>query len=269
LTIAIYLEANKDHLKSLHLVFNRYSILSPLLGIFLLLASICYILYGYWISFIMAISGLIYTSMFFIPKMISPLDIWVLLIRVFGLSLYLYIFPVILKEVANILSIFMTPYILQISYLFGYYIFLASIICTLDIQEKMINTVTLLQVLQVYQLRKKEHGIYEYIINFIDKAKTSNIQIPPSCNCQNSDSRTNNGWCELCGIAQNVIIKSLGRSPSDITPEFLPDNEMDNKEIVRNPRVLEDENVYYSQFIDLDAISKEEPFEVLDDEYYD
>ncbi|CAG8709202.1 18390_t:CDS:2, partial [Gigaspora rosea] len=213
------------------------------------------------------------------------------------------------------------------------------------IQEKMINTVTLLQVLQVSRLRTKEHGIYEYIINFIDKVKTSNIQTPPTCQCQNSVNNLNNGWCESCGIgmvpgvilplwtsgnseinkiifntqleskhmfdhiewinhdgfrnikeikkgrfgciyssiwidgpmplfgmarngAQNVIIKSLGRTPSDVTPEFireLADSEMNDKEFGRNPRVLEDEDVYYSQFIDLDAISKEEPFEVLDE----
>lgn len=298
LAIAIYLEANKDHLKSFQLIFNRYSILSPVLGICLAFASIFYILYGYWISFVIAISGLIYTSMFSIPRMISPLNIWVLLIRVFCLSLYLYIFPLMLKEVAYILSLFMPSLMLQLSYLIGYYIFLASTICMLDIQEKMINTVTLLQVLQVSRLRTKEHGIYEYIINFIDKVKTSDIQTPPSCQCQNSVNNLNNGWCESCGIgmvpgvilplwtsgnseinkiifntqleskhmfdhiewinhdgfrdikeikkgrfgciysaiwidgpmplfgmarngAQNVIIKSLGRTPSDVTPEFI------------------------------------------------
>ncbi|CAG8805944.1 20148_t:CDS:1, partial [Racocetra fulgida] len=85
---------------------------------------------------------------------------------------------------------------LRLSYLVGYYIFFASIICTLDIQDKMINTVTLLQLLQVYRLRTKER-IYEYIINYIDKVKASNIQIPPTCLCQNSDSK--DGWCESCG----------------------------------------------------------------------
>ncbi|CAG8811873.1 36657_t:CDS:2, partial [Gigaspora margarita] len=393
LAIAIYLEANKDHLKSFQLIFNRYSILSPVLGICLAFASIFYILYGYWISFVIAISGLIYTSMFSIPRMISPLNIWVLLIRVCCLSLYLYIFPLMLKEVAYILSLFMPSLMLQLSYLIGYYIFLASTICMLDIQEKMINTVTLLQVLQVSRLRTKEHGIYEYIINFIDKVKTSDIQTPPSCQCQNSVNNLNNGWCESCGIgmvpgvilplwtsgnseinkiifntqleskhmngAQNVIIKSLGRTPSDLkeyvklvtsytelryellgtiqcygltqdstTKEYMlvmenikkgnlrnylnqnfknmkwideklkilisiakglklihqsgfihknlhsgniligedADNEMNDKEFGRNPRVVEDEDVYYSQFIDLDAISKEEAFEVLDED---
>ncbi|CAG8479595.1 23815_t:CDS:2 [Cetraspora pellucida] len=353
--------------------------------------------------------------------MISPLDIWVLPIRVGFLSLYLYIFPVILKEVAYILSLFMTPFMLQLSYLVGYYIFFASIICILDIQDKMINTVTLLQVLQVYRLRTKEQGIYEYIINYIDKVKASNIKTPPTCLCPNSkDVISSNGWCESCGTgmvpgvilppwtsghpeinkiifnsqfeskhmfdhiewinydrfrdineikknrfdcvysalwidgpmplfgmarngAQNVIIKSLGRTPSDLTPEFLreppfhgsplttslaldicggerpkidpsgtpkcyvdlmkkcwdsdpakrpnineiheilmdwyfliknyddfkiAENEIDSKDFGTNPmtfETLEDEDAYYSQFIDLDAISKEEPFEVLDD----
>ncbi|CAG8599277.1 6193_t:CDS:2 [Racocetra persica] len=46
---------------------------------------------------------------------------------------------------------------------------------------------------------------------------------------------------------------------------------MDNKDFGTNPitfETLEDEDVYYSQFIDLDAISKEEPFEVLDEDLY-
>ncbi|CAG8452781.1 3170_t:CDS:2 [Racocetra fulgida] len=167
-------------------------------------------------------------------------------------------------------------------------------------KDKMINSVTLSRVLQVYQLRKKEHGIFEYINNYIDKIKASNIPITPFCPCQNSESKVNNsGWCESCGLglvpgimlppwtsghpeinrilfrtqiesnhifdhiewinydrftdvkkiigevysaswvdgpmclygmarngAQNVIIKSLGKSSANVTPEFLHELEL-------------------------------------------
>ncbi|CAG8703376.1 6810_t:CDS:2, partial [Racocetra persica] len=364
-----------------------------------------------------------------LPRLFFPYDILSLLIRICGLSLYLYLFPALLKEIAYILSLFMPTFFLQISHLSGYYLFLATTICVLDVQDKMINSVTLSRVLQIYQLRKKEHGIFEYINNYIDKIKASNIPISPFCPCQNSELKVNNsGWCESCGLglvpgimlppwtsghpeinriifrtqiesnhifdhiewinydrftdvkkiigdvysaswvdgpmclygmarngAQNVIIKSLGKSSANVTPEFLHELELYVKLItsytelryellgsiqcygltrnpstqeymlvseyikggdLRNhlsrnfknmkwledklqilisiakglklihesgfvhynlhlgnvligedekPTVFESENVHCSQFIDLDAISKEETFEVLDD----
>ncbi|RIB03279.1 kinase-like domain-containing protein [Gigaspora rosea] len=66
----------------------------------------------------------------------------------------------------------------------------------------MINSVTLSRTLQVYQLRKKERGILEYLNNYIDKIKASDIPITPFCQCQNSGLKVNNtsGWCESCGL---------------------------------------------------------------------
>ncbi|KAF0513115.1 serine/threonine protein kinase [Gigaspora margarita] len=376
LIIAIYLETDKDHLRSFHLILNRYFNLSLISGCFLLLASISYFLYGYWISSILVFSVLIYSSMSSLPKMFFPYDILVFLIRICSLSLYLYLFPALLKEIAYILSLFMPSFLLQISHLSGYYLFLATTIFVLDVQDKMINSVTLSRALQVYRLRKKERGILEYINNYIDKVKASDIPITPFCQCQNSGLKVNNsGWCESCGLGlvpgvmlppwtsgnpeinriifhtqiksnhifdhiewinydrftnvkkiikgargdgysaswidgpmclygmarngeQNVIIKSLGKSSSNVTPEFLRELESYVKLVTsytelryellgsvqcygltRDPNTQEyidiekkstifesDDVVHYSQFIDLDAISKEETFEVLDDD---
>ncbi|CAG8786223.1 21893_t:CDS:2 [Gigaspora margarita] len=261
----------------------------------------------------------------------------------------------------------MPSFLLQISHLSGYYLFLATTIFVLDVQDKMINSVTLSRALQVYRLRKKERGILEYINNFIDKVKASDIPITPFCQCQNSGLKVNNsGWCESCGLGlvpgvmlppwtsgnpeinriifhtqiksnhifdhiewinydrftnvkkiikgargdgysaswidgpmclygmarngeQNVIIKSLGKSSSNVTPEFLRSvqcygltrdpntqeymlefkkfDEMIKSDIEEKSTIFEsDDVVHYSQFIDLDAISKEETFEVLDDD---
>ncbi|CAG8744700.1 1573_t:CDS:2, partial [Dentiscutata erythropus] len=137
-----------------------------------------------------------------LPKMLFPYDSFALLIRICGLGLYLYLFPALLKEIAYILSLFMPSLLLQISHLSGYYLFLATTICVLDVQDKVINSVTLSRALQVYRLRKKERGIIEYINNYIDKSKVSNIPITPFCLCQTSGSKVNNnsGWCESCGL---------------------------------------------------------------------